>query len=405
MTTLGFPTRRVDLPSPRARRLLSLLSALCVLLLGCGGPGEGPSSDEHDEHDEHGEHGNEDGADGDGSVHLSAAAITTSGIRVGAVEERALRGGAGLPAELSFDPLSVAHVSPLASGRFVSVEVELGQRVTAGMLLAIVASETASEASSRLTEARAQLAAAETALARQRQLVGEGIGAQSALVDAEAVVAGLRARSSGLSRQLGVLGSGRTGQLRLVAPIDGVVIQLHATPGETSSHEEPAFTIANPDAISVYVQVPELAISTVRVGQRALFRPHAFPELSLPGVVNYIAPAIDTDTRSLSMRVALDAMTPNLLSGMYGSLEILGDERRSLALPCNAVVTLRGVSSVFVPGEEDGEFRPVPVRVGRRGGAYCELLDGLPAGAPVVTAGAFTLKSALSAGDLAEHEH
>jgi cobalt-zinc-cadmium efflux system membrane fusion protein len=273
------------------------------------------------------------------------------------------------------------------------------------MLLAVVASESASEASSRLTEARAQLSAAETALARQRQLVGEGIGAHSALVDAEAVVAGLRARSSGLARQLGVLGSGRSGQLRLVSPIDGVVIQLHATPGETSSTDEPAFTIANPDAISVYVQVPELAISTVRVGQRALFRPHAFPDLSLPGSVNYIAPAIDTDTRSLSMRVALDAMTPNLLSGMYGSLEIIGDQRRSLAVPCNAVVTLDGASHVFVPGEEEGEFRPAPVRVGRRAGGYCELLEGLAVGAPVVTSGAFTLKSAMSTGEFADHHH
>ncbi|MCB9656070.1 MAG: efflux RND transporter periplasmic adaptor subunit [Sandaracinaceae bacterium] len=383
-------------------RSLTLLSLL--LLLGCDGftsRGE-PAESEHEGEDEH---GHADGESDERVVHLSPAAITTNDIEVGAVEERALSGGAGLPAELSFDPLSVAHVSPLASGRFISVEVELGQRVTPGMLLAVVASETASEASSRLTEARAQLTAAETALARQRQLVGEGIGAHSALVDAEAVVAGLRARSTGLSRQLGVLGSGRSGQLRLVAPIEGVVIQLHATPGETSSTDEPAFTIANPDAISVYVQVPELAIGTVRLGQRALFRPHAFPDLALPGVVNYIAPTIDPDTRSLSMRVALDAMTPNLLSGMYGSLEIVGDQRRSLAVPCNAVVTLGGATQAFVPGDAEGEFRPVAVRVGRRAGAYCELLEGLETGDPVVTRGAFTLKSALSQGELAEHEH
>jgi cobalt-zinc-cadmium efflux system membrane fusion protein len=385
------------------------LLLLTLTLAGCGAfdrPGGGADRDDHDDASDEGD-GDHRG-EGDGapqSAHLSAAAIATNGIRVGQVEERSLRGGAALPAELSFDPLSVAHVSPLASGRFVSVEVELGQRVTSGTLLAVVASESASDASSRLTEARAQLSAAETALARQRQLVGEGIGAHSALVDAEAVVAGLRARSSGLARQLGVLGSGRSGQLRLVAPINGVVIQLHATPGETSSPDEPAFTIANPDAISVYVQVPELAISSVRMGQRAVFRPHAFPELSLPGTVNYVAPAIDTDTRSLSMRVALDAVTPNLLSGMYGSLEVMGDQPRPLAVPCDAVVTIDGAASVFVPGSAEGEFLPRAVRVGRRAGAYCELLVGLAAGDPVVVAGAFTLKSAMSRSQLAEHHH
>jgi cobalt-zinc-cadmium efflux system membrane fusion protein len=391
------------------RSALAFRWLLALALIGCEStPADSASSEAAHNDEEGGEgEGHEGGEhhDEEGAIHLSATAITTSGIRVGAVEDRALSGGAGLPAELSFDPLSVAHVSPLASGRVVSVHVELGERVTAGALLAIVASESASSAGSQLAEAQAQLAAAETALERQRQLVGEGIGARSVLVDSEALVAGLRARTTGLSRQLRVLGSGRSGQLRLTAPIDGVVIQLHATPGETSSDTETAFTIADPNAISVYAQIPELEIARVRVGQRTLFRPHAFPDLSLAGTVDYIAPAIDSDTRTLSMRVALDDVTANLLSGMYGSVEVLGDTRHSLAIPCDSVVTMNGTSTVFVPGDEDGEFRPVAVRIGRRAGAYYELLEGLPLGAPLVVAGAFTLKSAMSTDELSEHEH
>ena len=105
------------------------------------------------------------------------------------------------------------------------------------------------------------------------------------------------------------------------------------------------------------------------------------------------------------MRVVLDELDPRLRSGMFGTLEILGDERRSLALPTNAVVTMNGTSTVFVPGDSEEEFRPVPVRIGRRAGAYYELLQGLEEGAAVVVAGAFTLKSAMSTDQLSEHEH
>ncbi len=338
-----------------------------------------------------------------GEVHLSPEAIAASGIEVGEVERRALTGGAGLPAELSFDPLSTAHVSPLASGRFTRVAVALGDTVEEGQLLGTVLSGDASEASSQLAQARARLSAAENALDRHRQLVGEGIGAQRALVEAEAEVAGLRAEVQGLANQLGVLGSARGGILRLEAPIAGVVVQMHATPGETASPDEPAFTIADPTKISAYGQVPELAISRVEEGLSTLFRPHAFPELALPGTIQYVAPAIDPETRTLSVRVSLDALDPRLRSGMFGTLEIIGDDARSLAVPTNAVVTLEGTPSVFVPGDEEGSFRPVPVRIGRRAGSYYELLDGLAEGDALVVAGAFTLKSAASADELTEH--
>ena len=310
-----------------------------------------------------------------------------------------------MPAELSFDPLSTAHVAPLTSGRYTRIAVELGERVEEGQLLATVLSEGASESRSQLSQARARLAAAQRALDRQRQLVVEGIGAQRALDEAEAEVAGLRAEVSGLSRNLGVLGSRRGGELRLEAPIAGVVVQVHATPGETASPDQAALTIADPDAISAYGQVPELAIPRVRQGMATLFRPHAFPDMALPGTVQYLAPAVDPDTRSLSIRVTLEETNPGLRSGMFGTLELLGDDRLTLALPVNAVVTLNGTSSVFVPGDAEGEFRPVPIRIGRRAGSFYELLEGLEENAPVVISGAFTLKSAMSTDELAEHEH
>ena len=381
-----------------SRRSWALLW-LCLFTAGCAEPDT--SGDEHGEHERGDEHSDEHGDE----IHLTPAAIEASGIAVGEVELRALSGGAGLPAELSFDPLSTAHVSPLATGRFTRIAVSLGERVEAGQLLATVVSGTASEASSQLTQTRARLAAAQTGLERQRQLVGDGIGAQRALVEAEAEVAGLRAESQGLARQLRVLGSGRSGEMRLIAPIAGVVTQLHATPGESANVDEPAFTIADPSAISVYVQVPELAIARVEVGLSTLFRPHAFPELTLPGSVVYVAPAIDRVTRSLSMRVALDDVDPRLRSGMYGSVELLGHGQRALAIPTGAVVTMNGTTTVFVPADEPDAFRPIPVRIGRRAGAHYELLSGLDEGDAVVVAGAFTLKSAMSTDELSEHEH
>lgn len=376
------------------RRLTYLFAGWIAAVPAC--TPEEPSEDAH-EGEAEGEHA--------GEVHIDPDAMSTAGIRLGQAERRALSGGAHLPGEIRFDPLSTAHVSPLVSGRFERVNAALGQRVQEGDVLAVLASADVSGAQANLGAAQARLRAAESALERQQTLVREGIGARRGLIEAEAEARQVRAEVEGLRSQLGVLGSGGRG-IRLVAPIAGVVVQVHATPGEIAGPGEPAFTIADPTAVSVYGQVPELAIPRIREGQRVVFRPHAYRELALPGTIAYVAPAIDERTRSLPIRIVLEETDARMRSGMYGAIELAGDEARPIAVPVEAVVTIEGQPTVFVPGDEEGAFVPTPVRLGRRAGPYYEIESGIDEGAAVVVEGAFTLKSALSAGELSEgHAH
>lgn len=388
-----------------------------ALLIACSGGAAGPASGEHREGEHHDEHEGErrqgdrrEGERGEShdEIELSAEAIAASGIRVGRVERRAMGGGVAIPAEVQFDPASTAHVGPLVAGRFTRVVVALGQTVQRGQLLGVLASSDVSAARARLQQARARLAAAESALRRQEQLIGEGIGARRGLVEAEAQVRELRAEIVGLQSQLAVFGSGRSGELQLRAPIDGVVVQLHATLGETAGTEEPAFVITDPSRVSVRGSVPELEIARVQTAMRVIVRLHAFPDLALDGSVAYVAPALDEASRSLPIRVVLDRPDPRLRSGLFGAIELVGgeDDRRPLVVPADAIAMIEGQSVVFVPGDEPGSFRPRQVTLGRRAGPYQALLGGLAENAAVVISGAFVLKSALRSSELSEgHAH
>lgn len=381
---------------------LFVFSLTAALAVGCGG------GHEEEGHGEHGEEGHEEHGEGhEGEVEIAPEALETMGVELGTVERRALSGGTGIPAEIDFDPSSTAHVGSLVSGRFTKVVATLGARVSEGDLLAVVASSDVSESRARLARARARLTAAENAFERQRQLSSEGIGAERALVEAEAVVAELRAEVAGLSQQLSVFGSGRSGELRLTTPIDGIVVHVHATLGETTSPEEPAFVVTDPTRVSVRGSVPELEIDRVTEGAAAIVRLHAFPDLALPGTVTYLAPALDDETRSLPIRVTLAEVDPRLRGGLFGSIELIGDpDGRPLAVPAEAVATLEGRTVVFAPADEPNTFRPVPVNVGRRAGAFYEVRSGLEEGDTIVVTGAFALKSVFSSGELSEgHAH
>lgn len=389
----------------------TVLKAMLVVVACGAGLSCGSKSAAHEDagHEEGGhEEASHEGGEHEGEIGLTAEAIERAGIEIGTAQRRALTGGVAIPAEIEFDPTGTAHVGPLASGKFTGVMIAIGDRVRRGQLLGTVASGDASAARSQLQQAQARLAAAHSTLSRQRQLTDEGIGARRSLIEAEAAVEELQAQVAGLRRQLSVFGSGRGAELKLMSPIDGVVVAIHATLGEAASPDRAAFVVTDPDKIWVRGNVPELEIERVAVGAATVVRLHAFPDLVLGGTITYVAPALDHDTRSLPIRVSLDTTDVRLRSGLFGSLELIGGEKdeRVVAVPAEAVATLDGQTSVFVPSDEPNTFRAVPVLLGRRAGPLFEVKSGLDEGAKVVTRGAFTIKSALQSGELSEgHAH
>ncbi len=339
-------------------------------------------------------------------VRLSEEAQRYAGIRVGRAERRAMSGGASIPAEVQFDPSSTAHVAPLVPGRFTRIATSLGANVRRGDLLAVLASSDVSAARARLNQARARLAAAQSALQRQRTLSSEGIGAQRALIEAEAQVGDLRAEVIGLQQQLAVFGSGAGGEIRLTSPIDGVIVAMHATLGENATTDEPAFEVTDASRVWVRGNVPELDLARVQAGAVAVVRLHAFPDEVFHGRVTYLAPSLDERTRALPVRVSLDRVDARLRTGLFGSIELTGGapDERPVTVPVDAIATLDGRTVVFVPGPQAGSFRPQPVQIGRRAGGYFEVTAGLAEGAAVAVSGAFTLKSALKSEELQGEE-
>lgn len=412
-------------------------SLLAFLIVACTGKapatsGAKPAHAEHEGHDEDDEHpgldlaasataasehkehpaGAHDEPKGEeahaNEIHLSAEAIARAGIRLAKVERRALTGGVAIPAEVQFKPTSTAHVSPLVPGRIVRVAAALGDRVVAGQLLGVVASNEVSSARAKLDQARARLSAAQSTLRRQKQLSAEGIGAQRSVIDAEALVGELRAEVQGLRRQLQVYGSGRAGELELTAPMAGVIVAVHGSLGETATPDQATFVVTDPTKVWVQGNVPELEIARVQVGAAVVVRLHAYPDAALGGQIAYVAPALDERTRSLPLRVTLAAPDPRLRSGLYGSIELVGGgpEERVLVVPADAVATMNGQTVVFVPADEPNSFRPQVIELGRRAGGLFEVRSGLAEGDALAVSGAFTLKSAAQSGELSEgHEH
>ena len=187
--------------------------------------------------------------------------------------------------------------------------------------------------------------------------------------------------------------------------IDGVVIERHVTRGEPVSQERgPLFTVADLGTVWIDASVYQRHLRDLAVGQPVrVSAGHGLAEAE--GVLSYIAPVVDEQTRTAIARVVLENPDGLWRPGMFVTAEVeVEREEVAVAVPRSALASVEGRPTVFVQTVEGLE--PRSVRVGRTGEDSVEILSGVRAAERYAARGSFTLQSELAREELSgEHSH
>ena len=141
------------------------------------------------------------------------------------------------------------------------------------------------------------------------------------------------------------------------------------------------------------LSVPEVEIGRVGVGSEVTFALDAFPDRPFSGTVNYLAPEVTVDTRSVVARAVLANPERLLRANSYGQASVVVTHPRPvLVVPSAAVQRVQDVNLVFVQLAED-EFETRRVELRAREGEETRLISGVAAGETVATTGSFLLKT------------
>lgn len=367
------------------------------------------AGESHEGHD-HGEEEEGEHADEEGVVHLSQSALSRAGIEVAPVTKVALDARISVPAEVQANPDRIAHVSPMVDGKLIEVGAAVGDRVESGQELARMRSIALGEARAELERVNAVVEVTRKAYERQKQLHAEGITAKKNVLAAEADYKAARAEQSAARSRLEVLGveGGSGPELTLESPIAGLVTERHATRGENVTPDDTLFVVADLARVWVLGRVYEKDLAAVHTGMPATLTLAAYPQRVWQGQVDWVGSALDEKTRTLPVRVELDNADQTLRPGLFGTLQLAAASNgvRVPVVPEAAVQDLEQRKVVFVPAGEPGEFRAVPVVLGRSVSGLVEIVAGLEPDARVVVRGAFTLKSELVRSELGHgHAH
>jgi membrane fusion protein, multidrug efflux system len=170
-------------------------------------------------------------------------------------------------------------------------------------------------------------------------------------------------------------------------------------------------TLQQLDPIFVDFTLPQQSLTVVHSGQPVAVSSDAFPAQSFTGEIGALDPAVDTDTRNVSLRAVLPNREHKLLPGMYVTVSVTtGGTERYLTLPQTAVAYNPYGATVYVVvpqgasgiAAEPGKPAPpasalvakqVFVLTGATRGDQVAILNGLHEGDEVVTSGQIKLRN------------
>jgi Cu(I)/Ag(I) efflux system membrane fusion protein len=181
--------------------------------------------------------------------------------------------------------------------------------------------------------------------------------------------------------------------LTLRSPVSGVVMEKKAVQGMRFMPGEVLYQIVDISSVWIVADVFEQDLALVEAGQTAKVKVNAYPGKEFTAKVAYVYPSLNTQTRTVPVRLEL-ANPGNLLKpAMYADIELAAPAQgKVLAVPTSAVI-FGGTRQTVLVEVADGRFEPREVNLGTQGKDYVEVLEGVGEGEKVVVSANFLIDS------------
>ena len=270
------------------------------------------------------------------------------------------------------------NIVPQAGARITKINVEIGDFVKAGQVLAEIDK-------AQLQQAQLSLKNQEVELARLKSLYEAGGLSKS---DLDAIELQYNVTKTQVENLLE--------NTVLRSPINGVVTARNYDVGDMCSMSAPIFTVEQIIPVKLLVGISESDYSKVKKGDSVEIKADAVPDKTFYGKINRIYPTIDPATRTFTVEVVVQNNYRTLRPGMFVRATVNFGTNNNIVIPDVAVVKQQGSGERFVYVlNQDGTVTYQKVVLGVRMGAEYEVLEGLEDGATIVTGGQIRLKDGI----------
>jgi RND family efflux transporter MFP subunit len=148
-------------------------------------------------------------------------------------------------------------------------------------------------------------------------------------------------------RGIPISGNASSQNARVTAPMSGVVIKKGVELGETVTSGVSSFnagtvlfTVADLKSLIIRVNLNEVDIAKVHVGQPVRITLDAYPQKVFTGKVGFVSPSAELveKIKVFKVEIALDELGESFRTGMSANVEILGEKRnKAISIPLEAL--------------------------------------------------------------------
>lgn len=193
-----------------------------------------------------------------------------------------------------------------------------------------------------------------------------------------------------------------TGNVRTNWPIHsnvtGTITEIMVEEGSHIQDAMPILKVSNLGTVWAVFDAYESQISNLEEGQTLDIRVNALQNEKLSGKISFIDPILDTDSRTVEVRVILNNDSNKLKPGMFVKAEVDVEQAvktETLEVPKTAVMWTGERSLVYVKtSSTEPIFEMREVILGNSSGETYQVLSGLESGTEIVTNGTFTVDAA-----------
>ncbi|WP_317125029.1 efflux RND transporter periplasmic adaptor subunit [Epilithonimonas vandammei] len=344
---------------------------------------------------------------------------------------------------MSLPNSSKANATSLYGGVIKSINVQIGDYVRKGQVIATIANPQFIQLQEEYLTINSKITFAEQEMQRQKELNTGNAGALKNLQNATAELNALRTRKASLHQQIQLMGinpnsvsnSSLKSSLIVTSPISGAISNVYGKIGSYVDVSSPVAEIVDNSSLHLHLNVFEKDLPLLKTGQTIHFTLTNNPVNEHDAVIYGIGSAFENDSKTIPIHARVKGNVKGLIDGMNITAIVSLNNVLSPSVPNDAVVDADGKKYIFVitnkkpqaAGEEDGHghdhgdektahkeeaagtvnFEKIEVVTGVTEMGYTSItpVTEIPKDARIVTKGAFFINAKLSGGGGHAHAH
>lgn len=290
-------------------------------------------------------------------------------------------------AKISANEERKSELFPMVSGTVSRVNGRLGDKVSAGQVLATLNSSEMAGFDKEVVSAGAELKNAERVLKQAEQLFESGLSSARELEEVRNDFLIKKAELKRASSVLRLNGGSTTGHYVIRSPITGFIIDKNVTQNMQLrvDNDKSLFTIADLSTVWAMVNVYESDIARIKAGDEVSLSTLSYPDREFKGKIDKIYNLIDQESKVINARVTIQNPDFLLKPGMLGTVKISASSGIELPVVNSKAVIFDDNKNYVLVLDKNRKVKIREIEIGRKTAEKVYLAKGLEPGEHVIS--------------------